>query len=280
MNVSPAEWTRAFTPAGFSGEMGAMLSAPQVEVVALEKTYPRPRWSWARLRGRQEPPRMALRGVSFEVRAGEVVALIGPNGAGKSTLLRILSGLLLPSAGTARVASRDVVRERPECRREVGAALADDRGLSPRLTARQNLRFYAALYGVPSHEVDARVHELAGALEARRLLDREVRTFSSGEKARVVLMRALLHRPRVLLLDEVTRSLDPGAARRLRTRLLSDAAARGAAVLFASHDLAEVEAVAHRVLLLDAGRLAATGSFAEVRPAADALFAALPREEA
>jgi ABC-type multidrug transport system ATPase subunit len=259
--------------------MGAMPPALEVEVVALEKTYPRPWGSWARFRGRQQAPRVALRGVSFEVRAGEVVALIGPNGAGKSTLLRILSGLLLPSAGTARVASRDVVRERPECRREVGAALADDRGLSPRLTARQNLRFYAALYGVPAREVDARVHELAGALEAQRLLDREVRTFSSGEKARVVLMRALLHRPRVLLLDEVTRSLDPGAARRLRTRLLSDASARGAAVLFASHDLAEVEAVAHRVLLLDAGRLAATGSFAEVRPAAESVFAAVPREE-
>ncbi|HEY0093054.1 MAG TPA: ATP-binding cassette domain-containing protein, partial [Archangium sp.] len=93
--------------------------APEVEVVALEKTYPRPFWPWARLRGRKEAARQALRGLSFEVRAGEVVALIGPNGAGKSTLLRILSGLLLPSAGTARVASRDVVRERPGCRREV-----------------------------------------------------------------------------------------------------------------------------------------------------------------
>ncbi|WP_158502091.1 ABC transporter ATP-binding protein [Vitiosangium sp. GDMCC 1.1324] len=252
---------------------------PEVEVVALEKTYPRPLWPWARLRGRKEAPRAALRGVSFEVRAGEVVALIGPNGAGKSTLLRILSGLLLPGAGTARVASRDVVRERPECRREVGAALADDRGLSPRLTARQNLSFYAALYGVPTHEVDARIQELAGTLEARRLLDREVRTLSSGEKARVVMMRALLHRPRVLLLDEVTRSLDPGAARRLRTRLLSEVAARGTAVLFASHDLAEVEAVAHRVLLLDAGRIAAAGTFAEVRPVAESVFAAVPREE-
>ncbi|HYO58028.1 ABC transporter ATP-binding protein [Archangium sp.] len=251
----------------------------EVEAVALEKTYPRPWWSWARLRSRKEAPRIALRGVSLEVRAGEVVALIGPNGAGKSTLLRILSGLLLPSAGTARVASRDVVRERPGCRREVGAALADDRGLSPRLTARQNLRFYAALYGVPPREVDPRIAELAGTLEARRLLDREVRTLSTGEKARVVLMRALLHRPRVLLLDEVTRSLDPGAARRLRTRLLSDVAARGAAVLFASHDLAEVEAVAHRVLLLDGGRIAAAGTFAEVRPAAEAVFAAVPREE-
>jgi ABC-2 type transport system ATP-binding protein len=251
----------------------------EVEVVALEKTYPRPWWPWARLRGRNESPRTALRGLSFEVRAGEVVALIGPNGAGKSTLLRILSGLLLPSAGTARVASRDVVRERPGCRREVGAALADDRGLSPRLTARQNLRFYSALYDVPPAEVDARIEEWAVALEARRLLDREVRTFSSGEKARVVLMRALLHRPRVLLLDEVTRSLDPGAARRLRTRLLSDVAARGTAVLFASHDLAEVEAVAHRVLLLDAGRLAASGTFTEVRPTAESVFAAMPREE-
>jgi ABC-2 type transport system ATP-binding protein len=253
--------------------------APEIEVVALEKTYPRPFWPWARARGRKEAARQALRGLSFEVRAGEVVALIGPNGAGKSTLLRILSGLLLPSAGTARVASRDVVRERPGCRREVGAALADDRGLSPRLTARQNLEFFAALYAVPRDEVAPRVHELAGALETRRLLDREVRTLSTGEKARVVLMRALLHRPRVLLLDEVTRSLDPGAARRVRTRLLSDAAARGAAVLFASHDLAEVEAVAHRVLLLDAGRLAATGAFAEVRPTAEAVFAAVPKEE-
>jgi ABC-type multidrug transport system ATPase subunit len=107
-----------------------------------------------------------------------------------------------------------------------------------------------------------------------------VRTLSTGEKARVVLTRALLHRPRVLLLDEVTRSLDPGAARRLRTRLLSDVAARGAAVLFASHDLAEVEAVAHRVLLLDGGRIAAAGPFSEVRPTAEAVFATVPPEEA
>ncbi|MBZ4421814.1 ABC transporter ATP-binding protein [Myxococcus sp. RHSTA-1-4] len=251
---------------------------PEVEVAALEKTYPPP-GVWARLRRRAAPSRPALRGVSFHVDAGEVVALIGPNGAGKSTLLRILCGLLLPDAGTARVASRDVVKDRPEVRRHVGAALSDDRGLAPRLTSRQNLRFYAALYDVPPREVDARIDELAHTLEARRLLDRETRTLSSGEKARVVLMRTLLHRPRVLLLDEVTRSLDPGAARRVRTRVLADAASRGAAVLFASHDLAEVQAVAHRVLLLDAGRIAAQGTFADVQPAAESVFAAVAEED-
>ncbi|MFP2908190.1 ATP-binding cassette domain-containing protein [Pyxidicoccus sp. 3LFB2] len=251
---------------------------PEVDVTALEKTYPPP-GVWARLRGRAAPSRPALRGVSFHVDAGEVVALIGPNGAGKSTLLRILCGLLLPDRGTARVASRDVVEDRPEVRRHVGAALSDDRGLSPRLTSRQNLRFYAALYDVPRLEVDARIDELAHSLEARRLLDRETRTLSSGEKARVVLMRALLHRPRVLLLDEVTRSLDRARAR-VRTRVLADAASRGAAVLFASHDLAEVQAVARRVLLLDAGRIAAAGAFSDVRPTADAVFAASAEEDA
>lgn len=252
---------------------------PEVEAVALEKTYPPPFWRWARRRGRKAPS-PALRGVSFDIAAGEVVALIGPNGSGKSTLLRILSGLLLPDSGSARVASLDVVRDRPRCRREVGAALSDDRGLSPRLTPRQNLRFYAALYDVPHAEVDARIDALAHALEARRLLDAEVRTLSSGQKARVVLMRALLHRPRVLLLDEVTRSLDPGTARRVRTRIVADAAARGTAVLFATHDLAEVEAVAHRVLLLDAGRVRAAGSFAQVRPEADAVFSSASPEDA
>ncbi|WP_456106867.1 ABC transporter ATP-binding protein [Pyxidicoccus xibeiensis] len=252
---------------------------PEVEVAALEKTYPPP-WSWARLRGRAAPSRPALRGVSFHVEAGEVVALIGPNGAGKSTLLRILCGLLLPDAGTARVASHDVVKDRPQVRQHLGAALSDDRGLAPRLTARQNLRFYAALYDVPRQDVEARIDELAHTLEARRLLEREARTLSSGEKARVVLMRTLLHRPRVLLLDEVTRSLDPGAARRVRTRVLADAASRGAAVLFASHDLAEVQAVAHRVLLLDAGSIAASGTFAQVQPAAEAVFAAIAGDDA
>jgi ABC-2 type transport system ATP-binding protein len=205
-----------------------------------------------------------------------VVGLIGPNGAGKSTLLRILAGILLPSSGTALTAGRDVVLDRPRSRGEVGAALSEDRGLSPRLSARENLRFYAALFGLSGSEGEARVGELAPRFEASALLDREVRTLSSGEKARVVLVRALLHRPKLVLIDELTRSLDPGAARRLRAQVVSEVAGRGSAVLFASHDLQEVEAISSRVLLMRKGRRVAFGTFDEIRKNAEEVFAEAP----
>jgi ABC-2 type transport system ATP-binding protein len=248
---------------------------PVVQVSALAKRYPAPLSLRTLLTARRPPAtRDALRGVSFDIRAGEVVALVGPNGAGKSTLLRILCGLLLPSSGRASVAGLDVVADRPSCRARVGVALGDDRGLSPRLTGGQSLRFHAALYGLSGREAEARIGELAGWLEAAALLERPVRTLSSGERARLLLLRALLHGPQVLLLDETTRSLDPGAARRLRTRLLGEVARRGTAVLFASHDLAEVEHIASRVLLLERGSARAFGSWGEVRPEAEAVFGA------
>lgn len=246
---------------------------PLVEVKGLGKTYPGPLRPLAWLRGEPRVPRRALDEVSFDIRPGEVVGLIGRNGAGKSTLLRILVGLLLPSEGIAHVAGCDVVRDRPRSRREVGAALSEDRGLSPRLSARENLRFFSALFGVAAAESEERIRQLAERLEATRLLDRTVRTLSSGEKARIVLVRALLHRPTVLFLDEITRSLDPGASRRLREQVVSHAAASGQGVLFASHDLLEVESIAQRVLLLDGGRARAFGSFSEVRPEAERVFA-------
>lgn len=248
------------------------MSHPLVEVSALGKLYPAPLRPLALLRGDRPPPRRALEGLSFDIAPGEVVGLIGPNGAGKSTLLRILVGLLLPSEGHARIAQRDVVLDRPHSRKDVGAALSEDRGLSPRLSARENLRFFAALFGLSPHEAAARIEELAARLEARALLDRPVRTLSSGERARIVLVRALLHRPKVLLLDEITRSLDPGAAKRVRRRVVRELAGAGHAVLFASHDLHEVAELASRVLLLDGGRKKVFGTFDEVRPVAEDVF--------
>jgi ABC-2 type transport system ATP-binding protein len=255
--------------------MGGRMASPEVQVHDLSKTYPPPFRPLALWRGRRESPRQALTGVSFEISSGEVVALIGPNGAGKSTLLRILSGLLLPSAGTARVCGLDVVTDRPRSRQMVGSALSDDRGLSPRLTVRQNLHFFAALFGLDAKATSERIAALSEQFEATALLDRAVRTLSSGEKARAVLVRALLHGPRLVLLDEVTRSLDPGAAVRLRRQIATRIAGAGAAVLFASHDLSEVESIAQRVVLLRAGQVAAFGRFAEVKPRADEVFAEL-----
>lgn len=249
---------------------GAM-SAAEIDVTHLTKRYPPPLAPF-RFWARESPPVCALQDISFQVHPGEVVAIIGPNGAGKSTLLRILCGLLLPTEGSARVAQLDVVIDRPRSRRAVGAALADDRGLSPRLSVRQNLEFFAALYSLETRDVPRRISELAERLEATPILDRYVRTLSSGERARAVLIRSLLHRPRVLLVDELTRSLDPGAAVRLRAQILEDVARQGSAVLFASHDLSEVEAIASRVLLLSEGRVAAFGTFAQVNSAAKSVF--------
>src|SRR5260370_26505085 len=236
----------------------SMAALPEVEVLGISKSYPPPLWR----PGSEGGPRVALDDVSFSVRSGELVALIGPNGAGKSTLLRILAGLLLPSRGSARVAQLDVVRDLPKSRQVIGAALSEDRGLSPRLTVKQNLDFYAALYGVTRPQTLQRITELAERFEATALLRREVRTLSTGERARAVLIRVLLHRPRVVLLDEITRSLDPGAAARLRRQILAEVAGRGAAVLFTSHDLADGHAIDSVVFLLDQGHVVALWSFA------------------
>ena len=243
-----------------------------ISVSNLTKTYPAPLRPLAWVRGQREAPRQALVDVSFELPAGERLALIGPNGAGKSTLLRILAGLLSPSLGSARVAGLDVVQDRPRSRQAVGAAFGEDRGLSPRLTVRQNLRFFAALFGLPPGQVDPRIDALGARLEATALLGREVRTLSTGERARAVLARTLLHSPRVLLLDELTRALDPGAALRLREQIRVEAEGQGVSVLFASHDLAEVESLASRVVLLSRGRVEACGTFAEVKVRAEQVF--------
>jgi ABC-type multidrug transport system ATPase subunit len=244
-----------------------------ITVLDVTKTYPAPLRPLAWVRGRREAPRLALAGVSFNVAPGEVVAVIGPNGAGKSTLLRILAGLLLPTGGSARVAGLDVVADRPRSRQVVGSALGDDRSFSTRLTVRENLGFFAALFGVPGRQADRRIEELCSRLEATALLDRAVRTLSTGERARVLLARTLLHQPSVLLLDEVTRALDPGAAVRLRAQIRTEASSQGASVLFASHDLTEVGSLSSRVVLLSRGKVEAFGPYSEVIGPATAVFA-------
>jgi len=211
--------------------------------------------------------RRALDGLTLSIHAGERLALVGPNGAGKTTLARIACGVVLPDEGVARVAGFDV-RRGHRWRASVGFARPDDPALHPRLNPIECLRFHAALYGRPTRGAD-----LAAALErvdAAGLATQRVQTLSGGEKARVSLARALLHEPRLLILDEISRVLDPGAAARTRA-LLVEFARKGGAVLLITHDLVEA-AACDRVAVLQAGKVVAEGAWAAVEAKAREVF--------
>jgi ABC-type multidrug transport system ATPase subunit len=200
----------------------------------------------------------ALCGVSFQVKSGEAVALLGTNGAGKTTLLRILATLLLPTRGTVHIAGFDALRESSGVRSRLGYHAGSDLGFYPRLTGYENLRFFGRLNHLSDSYLKTRITAAAEQFEVTTALDRQVRTLSSGTIQRLSLLRALLHQPQVLLLDEPTRSLDVLAAADFRRFLKSQVLARqGASLLFASHTLAEIEFLADRIALLDRGRLVA-----------------------
>jgi len=200
----------------------------------------------------------ALCGVSFQVKRGEAVALLGTNGAGKTTLLRILATLLLPTRGSVRVAGFDALHESSAVRRHLGYHAGSDLGFYPRLTGRENLRFFGRLNHLSDSDLKAQINAAAERFEITTALDRQVRTLSSGTIQRLSLLRSLLHRPPVLLLDEPTRSLDALAAADFRRFLKSEVLAhQGTSLLFASHALSEIEFLADRIALLDQGRLIA-----------------------
>lgn len=241
----------------FRTVINLLVPSPAIAIASLTKNFPPSRSGWrAILQPFEKPTAVALAGISLDVREGEAVALLGANGAGKSTLLRILATLLLPTSGAASVAGHDAVRESRAVRRALGYHAGSDLGFYPRLTGRENLRFFGQLNHVPRAQITRRIGELGEQFELNQVLDRQVRTLSSGTVQRLSLVRALLHQPRVLLLDEPTRSLDAIAAAGFRRFLNSDILRSGAtSLLFASHTLAEIEQLAGRVAILDAGRL-------------------------
>ncbi len=213
----------------------------------------------------------ALRGVSIGVRRGEVVALVGANGAGKSTLLRILTTLLIPTRGRAWVGGFDVAQEPAKVRLQIGYHTGADACFYSRLSARENLMLFAGLNNLSRSEASQRIAELAEPLGIGGLLDRQVRTLSTGNVHRLGLARAMLHRPSVLLLDEPTRSLDPLAAAEFRRFLLQQLGQRGGTtMIFASHMLAEVEQLAGRIAVLGSGHLLACDTLEGLKAATGA----------
>jgi ABC-type multidrug transport system ATPase subunit len=254
------------------------VSVSAITTASLEKWFPPALGGWrAMLQPFSDPTIPALRTISLDVAPGEAVALLGANGAGKSTLLRILATLLLPTRGSASVAGHDIVKEDSAVRMQIGYHAGSDQGFYPRLSGRENLRFFGRLNHLTGSLLESRINALAGQFHCISALDRQVRTLSSGTVQRLSLLRALLHQPCVLLLDEPTRSLDTIAASGFRSFLKTEVvAARGTALLFASHTLHEIEFLADRVAVLHEGKLLAIESPSSLK----SRFAAGSLEEA
>ncbi len=207
---------------------------------------------------------VALDGLSLAVEDGEFFGLLGPNGAGKTTTIKILTTLLIPTAGRARVLGLDVERDAARLRPRIGFVFGGERGLYSRLSGHDNLRYFADLYDVPLAEVDRRIAEL---LELVGLVDRaeeKVEGYSRGMKQRLHLARTLLHRPRLLFLDEPTIGLDPIGARELR-ETISRLHAGGTTVVLTTHYLFEADALCQHIAVIDKGKLVALGTPAELK---------------
>jgi ABC-2 type transport system ATP-binding protein len=197
---------------------------------------------------------VALDNVSFSASSAEVIALLGPNGSGKTTTLKLISTLLLPDTGSVCIGGFDSLRDSGNVRRQVGIAVATERSFFPRLSARENLDFFAALDDVPRREREHRIKEVLYNTGLDEQADTLVMKFSSGMYQRMGLARALIKRPSVLLLDEPTRSLDAAATSHLWTTIRT-LAGQNTTVFLATHNFAEAAALADRLLLLNRGAL-------------------------
>lgn len=196
----------------------------------------------------------ALRGVGFNANDGRITGLLGPNGAGKSTTLRVLYTVLMPDSGSAAIDGIDVLKDPLGARGRIGT-LPHGAGLYPHLTARENIRYYAELYGIPDASIDERVQNVIDELEIREFADRRSKGFSQGQRTKVALARALVHQPQNVILDEPSNGLDVMATRSLR-ELIRALRSAGRCVLFSSHVMQEVAALCDDIVIIAAGQVA------------------------
>jgi sodium transport system ATP-binding protein len=205
----------------------------------------------------------AVRDVSFDAKDGTVVGLLGPNGAGKTTTLRMLSGLMRPDAGTIHVDNADVVADPIGAQVHMGL-LPDSRGLYPRLTPVEHIEYFGRLHGLDGPALTARTNELIGLLGLTDVANRRVSGFSQGERTKVALARAIVHRPRNVILDEPTNGLDVMSTRAMR-ELIRRLRVDGCCVLFSSHIMQEVSALCDRIVVIAQGKVVADGTPEDLR---------------
>jgi len=205
----------------------------------------------------------AVDGVSFTARDGHVTGLLGPNGAGKTTTLRMLYGVMRPDAGTIEVDHIDATKHPRDAQAHLGV-LPDIAGLYPRLTAREQVRYYGELHGLEGDVLEERTTELLRSLDLMHVADRRSAGYSHGERTKVAIARALVHEPQNVLLDEPTNGLDVMSTRAVRT-IIRRLKAEGRCVLFSSHVMQEVSALCDSIVVIANGRVVAHGTPDELR---------------
>jgi len=199
----------------------------------------------------------ALDGISLQVGEGEIFGVLGPNGAGKTTMIRILSTLLLPSSGQAKVMGYDVAKEPEKVRPLISMASGAERAGYDYITARGNLWFFSQLYGIKSDEAQRRINELSKQIGLEDNLDKKFYALSTGFRQRATIIRAFVNDPKVVFLDEPTIGLDVMTALRIREFLVNQAKEHGRTILLATHNMAEVDAICNRVAIIDKGKILA-----------------------
>lgn len=234
-----------------------------IEVIDLRRSY-RKRKGWFRSGETVD----AVRGISFSVPQGTIFGMLGPNGSGKTTTIKMLSTLLLPTSGIARVGGFDVVEDEMAVRRQLGVLFGGDRGLYNQLSARENLRYFGRLYGLDTSEIRRRSDEMLEQVQLTDRADERVESFSRGMKQRLHVAKALLHEPDVVILDEPSIGLDPGAQIELR-ELIGQLIPRYT-VLLATHDMHEADVLCREIAILDRGEIVAMGSPASLKDGIDA----------
>ena len=204
----------------------------------------------------------AVNGVSFEARDGEITGLLGPNGAGKTTTLRMLYSLLPPDEGEIRIDGLDPGNDAMEIKRTLGV-VPDSRGLYSRLTARENITYYGDLHGMERKTIQERIESMTGTLDMTDFIDRRTEGFSQGQRVKVAIARAMIHRPQTVLMDEPSNGLDVMSTRALR-EYIRNLKAEGHSVVLSTHIMQEVAALCDRIVIIAKGEVAADGTAGEL----------------
>lgn len=206
----------------------------------------------------------AVKGISFNVNEGEIVGLLGENGAGKTTTLRMIATMLKPTDGNCSVNGYDILKESEKVRGEIGILFGGEVGLYDRLTARENIRYFALLNGMDKRKAEENIDKLTKILEMGEYIDRKVGKFSRGMKQKVAIARSIVHDPSVMLFDEPTIGLDVTSTRIIQKFILK-CKKENKAIIFSSHSMNEVEKLCDRVVIINKGEVVENGTIEELK---------------